>query len=163
MKECNNVTKLKKVGGRRRIPVYLDPTKEVTETMLVLAQLKNEGRSWRSLADEINDRVTGKPFTHTLVRNVTLGLCKSPRIDYALGIREAPPPVEVTPCLECGKVHKLAKGCTSHPAPAGMRRLALWVTEEQFEIIRAAWDSHPDGRVAWNLEKAGYDRTTPTN
>lgn len=152
MTQCNRGTKLSKVGGRRREWVFFDdPDNPPNETMLILAAMKNEGHSWRSLAVEINERIYGNKISHNLVRRVALGHCKSPRIDYALGIRQAPPPVEVTPCPDCGKVHKQIKACRSS-RKRGKRRFAFSLTDEEFSRAHAVIDSHPGGRVAWLLE-----------
>ena len=152
-RQCNPVTNRRRVGGRRRDSISYDNRVEPpNETMLILAGMKNEGHSWRTLADEINYHITDGRVSHSLVRRVALGLCNSPRIDYALGIRQAPPPIEVTPCPDCGKLHKQVKECKPRRPPKGKVRLSLWVTEDERDIIRAAWDSHPGGRVAWQLE-----------
>ena len=108
------------------------------------------GLSWRKIA--LQREFRGIPYSTLRAVAVEGREPKDEAQRLALGL--PPKPVPVYPCPECGHVHKLAKGCEQKPTPAGMRRLALWVTEEQFDIIRAAWDSHPDGRVAWNMEKA---------
>lgn len=152
MDNCNHCTKTIKIRGRRREWVsYDDFVKPPTETMIMLANMKNDNHSWRSLADELNHGKEGVKIGPSLVRRVALGLCTSSRIDYALGIRQAPPPVEVTPCPDCGKVHKLRKAC--NPArKRGKRRFAFSLTDEEFTRAHAVIDSHPGGRVAWLLE-----------
>lgn len=111
----------KRVRGRKRTWIdHSGLTDPPTETMLLLARLKNEGHSWRSLAEELNAHVTGKGISHSMLRRVALGHCTSSRIDYALGIREAPPPVPVTPCPSCGRIHRQYKSCD--PAPGKQRK-----------------------------------------
>ena len=152
VRKCNPVTNHSGRPGRRRMPVdYSGLTEPPTDTMLMLAQMKNEGHSWRSLAGEINERIDGKGVSHNLVRRVTLGQCKSPRIDYALGIRTAPPPIEVTPCPDCGKIHKQRKACKPS-RKTGKRRLAFWLSDDDFDEVSAAADCHPGGRAAWLME-----------
>ncbi len=157
--DWNGVAKLKRVGGRRREWVDLDSFVEPpNETMLILINMKNEGHSWRSLTDEINARLDrDKQVSHALVRRVALGKCNSPRIEYALGVRQEPLPMEVTPCPHCGKIHKQRKACTSYQRN-GKRRLAFWLTEEEFESVRKVVDSHPGGRVKWILENGNVER-----
>lgn len=150
--QCNPVTNRPHRGGRRRLSItYDDFVGEPTETMRILAHMKNDAHSWRTLAEGVNHHMTDGKVSHTLVRRVALGHCKSPRIDYALGIRQAPPPVEVTPCPDCGKVHKQIKACRSS-RKRGKRRFAFSLTDEEFSRAHAVIDSHPGGRVAWLLE-----------
>lgn len=70
-----------------------------------------------------------------------------------------PKPIPVYPCPSCGKVHKQLKECRPKPPPRDKVRLSLWVTREERDFIREAWDSHPGGRVAWNLEHAKDGRS----
>jgi hypothetical protein len=157
--QCNEVAKHRNVGGRRRDLITEDRFKgEPTEIMLLLAKLKNEGHSWRSLAEKINPLIDkDQQVSHALIRRVALGECKSPRIEYALGVRQEPLPMEVTPCPHCGKIHKQRKACTSYQRN-GKRRLAFWLTEEEFESVRKVVDSHPGGRVKWILENSNVER-----
>lgn len=110
--------------------------------MVMLARLKNEGHSWRSLAEEINERIEGKPVSHNMIRRVALGHCKSARIDYALGVREKPPPIPVEPCPVCGQVHERLVQCEDkrrrekRTKAHGWTRPAFWVSPEE----QAAYD-----------------------
>lgn len=84
------VTSVERPGRRRREVSYADFVTAPTETMLLLAHLKNQGHSWRTLADEVNYRISGRTISHALIRRVTLGHCKSQRVDEALGLRKMP-------------------------------------------------------------------------
>lgn len=112
MNETKRLRNTKKAGRERVVVEYGDFAKlPPTKTMLLLAELKNEGHSWQTLADEISARLADDRVSHALVREVTLGHCNSPKVDYALGFREQPPAVPVPPCAECGKVHDQLHTC----------------------------------------------------
>ena len=126
------------------------PDKEATELQRRALDAISTYGGVRPAARELSKKL-GVKMNHGVIALAAKGK-DIPQARRALGL--PPRPVPVYPCPECGQVHKRLKDCTQKPTPPGMRRLALWVTEEQFDIIRAAWDSHPEGRVAWNMEKA---------
>lgn len=74
-----------------------------------------------------------------------------PKARHVLGL--PPEPVPVYPCPECGKVHKQLKTCKPG-RKASKRRMAFWLTDDEFEQVRAAADKHPNGRAVWLMEKA---------
>ena len=134
------------------------PNKEATELQRRAQDAISTYGGVRPAARELSKKL-GVKMNHGVIALAAKGK-DIPQARRALDL--PPKPVPVYPCPDCGKVHKLAKGCKSKPGPAGKVRLSLWVTREERDIIRAAWDSHPDGRVAWNLEKAGYNRWDDT-
>ena len=79
-------------GGRRRSRVtQADLGKTPTKTQVTLAKMKNEkSHSWDTLAKELG-RGGREPISGALVRRVTLGKCKSKRVERALWKRGRTP------------------------------------------------------------------------
>lgn len=159
IEQCNFVPMHKKHGGRRRRWVTDDDLIKTenhppTETMLRLAQLKNEGHSWRSLANEVNHFLPPdiRPIGHSHLRRVALGYCKSTKVDYALGIRQKPPPIPVEPCPECGQVHKQRKACKPS-RKTGKHSFVILLDDDDFYEACAAVAGYPGGRPAWLMER----------
>ena len=63
-----------------------DISREPDEVMRMLISMKNDNRSWDMLAASLTTEHT--KVSAPLVRKVALGLCKSPRVEAALGLRE---------------------------------------------------------------------------
>jgi hypothetical protein len=73
--------------GRKRKPITEgDVIGEIDDVMATLINMKNDGRSWRMIANEIETEHI--KLTPSLIRSTALGLCRSPKIEMALGLRE---------------------------------------------------------------------------
>ena len=105
---------------------YSDFRHEPDETMLMLASMKNDNRSWRMIADSLSDDQSS--VSPALVRKVTLGLCKSRKVETALGLIDAT--VEITPC-ECGEVHTFKTCGKKRRVEKKVDRMAARLTVEE--------------------------------
>ena len=105
-----------------------DLVREPDETMLTLISMKNDGRSWQMIADSISTEYT--KVSDALVRKVALGLCKSPKIEMALGLRDE----VVTVAMPIARYKRTYKKRT---APARKRhRLIIECTDNPELITR---------------------------
>ena len=63
-----------------------DVTGEIDEVMTLLISMKNDNQSYDMIAESLTTEHT--IVSAPLVRKVALGLCRSPKIEAALGLRE---------------------------------------------------------------------------
>lgn len=63
-----------------------DLAREPDEAMLMLISMKNDNRTWQMIAESLTTEY--RHISDALVRKVALGLCKSPRVEMALGLRD---------------------------------------------------------------------------
>lgn len=134
-------TKRDRRGRDKKLVASVDFVRPPDETMRLLSDIKNnENLSWRELAEEYLPE-----FSHSFVRKVALGYCKSERIELQLGIRAHPASIEVEPCPNCGQAHTV-DWCTvtGPPATKGRRkrndtriRIAADVTAAQRDALHA--------------------------
>jgi len=76
----------KKIGRYRSVIEGPEIVTDIDEVMALLISMKNDNQSWQMIADKISTKHT--TISAPLVRKVALGLCKSPKIEAALGLRE---------------------------------------------------------------------------
>lgn len=112
------------MARKRKNVSYDDFKSKPDETMILLSNMKNDGRSWRDIEAEFDYQ-----FSHNLIRKVALGECKSNLLSVALGVSEAPKTVNIEPCSECGEVHKL-KHCNKKRPAISVDRMAARLSRE---------------------------------
>jgi len=91
----NRLSNRLEIGGKmptRRPRVTIEPDdlkREPDEVMLLLISKKNDNQTWDMIAEELTNASSRyTQVSPALVRKVALGICKSPKIEAALGLRE---------------------------------------------------------------------------